>query len=222
MRLPFNRHMEEKEKITQESLAELAELAESEGLTSEDIERMLRAKQHIDSRLPRYIAVGGRTYKVKQVSQKVRTKIDNLALEAYFLQQQAKEQITLRKAKRINSRLRATHAKIAAYYLLGNLALWVPFLWAVKWRALLWRNSETVFRINDAGASDPDTSFYLANWDIIKAILALSTRPVGEGIKQFAERKESAENMLEKDALPKKAEDGKSTGSSRPRRTTRK
>lgn len=174
------------------------------------------------NKLPRYISADGKTYKVRQVSQKVRTKIDNLAKEAYFMQENMKKELSLRKAKRLNTRLRNTHAKIAAYYLLGNWALFVPFLWAFKWRWLLLRNSETMFNINDAGASDPDTGFYFANWDIITGILALSTRTVGDAIKQFAEREESAESMLAEDASPKKEEGSKSTASSRKARTMKK
>ena len=195
---------------------------EKQGLSQSELERMMREQQRIMDRLPRHIAVGGRKYKVRQVSQKIRTKIDNLALTAYFLQEQSKGEITLRKARKHNTRLRATHAKMAAYYILGNWALFIPFLWAVKWRWMLLRNSETVFRINNAGASDPDTDFYFANWEIIKVILALSTRTVGEGIKQFAERKESAENMLAEDASPKKEGDSKSGLSSRKARTMKR
>lgn len=191
-------------------------------LSVSDIERMMREQRRIVDSLPRAIYVNGRKYRVKQVSQKVRTKIDNIAKEAYFLQEEMKAEMTLRKAKRLNARLRNTHAKIAAYYLLGNRALFVPFLWAFKWRWLTLRNSETMFKINDAGASDPDTGFYFANWEITKGILALSTRTVGDAIKQYAERKESAENMLAQDALPKKAEDSKSSASSRKARTTKR
>lgn len=183
---------------------------------------MLRAQQHILDRLPRVIVVGGRKYNVKQVSQKVRTKIDNLALQSYFLRQESKKELTLRNAKRINAKLRSTHAKVAAYYLLGNKSLFVPFLWAIKWRLLALRNSEVVFRINDAGASDPDTSFYFANWEIIKGILALSTRSVGESIMQFNEREESAASMVREDATKKREEDNKSTASSKRPRTTKK
>ena len=53
-----------------------------------------------------------------------------------------------------------------------------------------------------------DVNFLLANWQVTKARLALSTMLVGNGIKQHQERMESAESMLEEDALPKK-EDNK-------------
>lgn len=191
-------------------------------LSQEDIERMMREQQRVMTALPKTIVVGGKKYRVRQVSQKVRTKIDNLALEAYFLQQESQKEVTLRRAKRINTKLRNTHAKVASYYLLGNWALFVPFLWAIRWRWMALRNSEVVFRINDAGASDPDTGFYFANWEIIKGILALSTRSVGEGIMQFNERKESAESMVKEDATKKKEEDSKSGVSSKKARTTKK
>lgn len=212
----------EEKKATQQQSQDNVAQQSHDALSATDIERMIREKQRIIDILPRHVYVDGKQYKVRQVSQKVRTKIDNLALTAYYLQQETQKEITLRKAKRLNKKLRNTHAKIAAYYLLGNWALFVPLLWAIKWRWLLLKNSETMFNINDAGASDPDTSFYFANWEIIKGILALSTRTVGDGIKQFAERKESAESMLAEDALPKKEEDSKSTASSRKARTTKR
>lgn len=194
----------------------------SKTLNQSELERMVREQQRVLARLPRAVVVDGRKYKVRQVGQRVRTKIDNLALTAYFLQQESQREMTLRKARKINTKLRNTHAKVASYYLLGNWALFVPFLWAIRWRLMTLRNSETVCRINDAGAADPDTGFYFANWDIIKGILALSTRSVGEGIMQFNEREASAESMVKEDATKKKEEDNKSAHSSKRQRTTKK
>lgn len=182
----------------------------------------IQQKQVIENQLPRKVFVGGKTYNVRQVSQKVRTKIDNLAKEAWFIEKKCKEEMTLKKAQRLNRRLRSTHARIAAYYILGNWALFVPFLYALTWRWLELKNSETMFAINNAGANDHDTTFFFGNWEIIKGVLAISTKAVGDGIKDFAEREASAESMLAEDALPKKEEDGKSGVSSRSARRTRK
>ena len=63
--------------------------------------------------------------------------------------------------------------------------------------------------------------FFLANWQITKVALALSTKLVGEGIKSYQERMESAESMLEEDATRKKAED-KSEVSLKARQTTKR
>lgn len=187
-----------------------------------DIEELLRSEHQVRQQLPYNVTVGGKSYKVRQVSQKVRTKIDNLAKDALFLERESKKEMTLRQAKRLNRKIRSIHSKMAAYYLLGNWALFVPFLFAIRWRLLELQNSEVTFTINNAGANDPDTGFYFANWEIIKGLLVLSTKSVGDGIKEYQERMESAENMVETDASPKREEDGKSGASLKGHRTTRK
>lgn len=166
----------------------------------EDIEKLLEKEQEIVHRAPCSIEVNGKVYFVRQISNKVRSKIADLEKEAFFLEKQSSEGLALRKAKRVDRKLRSLHAKTAAYYLLNNWALFVPFLWAVKWRLLDLKGSEYTFRINEAGMHNKGLDFFLANWQITKAQLVLSTRLVGEGLKKYQERMESVENMLEKDA----------------------
>ena len=183
---------------------------------------MLENERFIRTGAPCTVVVGSKVYNVKQIGNTVRRKISDLEKEALFMERIAKEEISLKKAKRIDRKIRTLHSKTAAYYLLGNKALFVPFLYAITWRLLDLRDSEHTFRINEAGMNNKGVDFFLANWQITKAALALSTRLVGEGIKQYQERMESAESMLEKDALPKKEEDGKSAASLKARRTTRR
>lgn len=113
-----------------------------------------------------------------------------------MLEKESKKEITLKRAKQIDKKIRTLHSKTAAYYLLGNWALFVPFLWAIKWRLLDLKDSEVTFTINAMGANNKGVDFFLANWQITKAQLALSMRLVGEGIKQYQERMESAQDAL--------------------------
>ena len=168
------------------------------------IEDMTRGSEKVRKATPTIIEVQGKRYKVRQVSMRAKYKIKNLESEVLALEREAKGEITLKRAKQINKKLYSLHSKTAAYYLLGNLAFVVPFLWSLTWRWLNHKTSEVTFAINNAGSSNDDVNFFFANWQITKVQLALSTRLVGEGIKQYQERMESAENMLVEDALPKK------------------
>lgn len=172
------------------------------------LEELLVGADKVQSGAPCTIEVQGKKYKVKQISQKAELRIRNLEKEVLVLEREAKGEITLKRAKQIDKKIYTLHSKTAAYYLLGNWALFVPFLWALTWRWLFRKTNEVTFKINDAGANNKDVNFLLANWQVTKARLALSTMLVGNGIKQYQERMESAESMLEEDALPKK-EDNK-------------
>ena len=157
---------------------------------------MLEGEQLVQRGAPCAIAVQGKTYKVKQISNTIRRKISDLEKEVLVLEKESKRETTLKRAKQIDRKIRTLHSKTAAYYLLGNWALFVPFLWAIKWRLLDLKDSEVTFTINAMGANNKGVDFFLANWQITKAQLALSMRLVGEGIKQYQERMESAEDAL--------------------------
>lgn len=157
---------------------------------------------------PTVVEVKGKKYKVRQISQKIELEIRNLEKEVFLLEHEAKGEITLKRAKAIDKKMYTLHSKMAAYYLLGNWALYIPFLWALTWRWLFRQTNEVTFAINNVGSNNEDVNFSFANWQITKARLALSTMLVGNGIKQWQERMESSENMLGEDALPKK-EDSK-------------
>lgn len=165
-----------------------------------NIEKLINGEEAVLLQAPCRVYVKGRTYRVKQVSNMIRRKISILEKEAYVLEQEGKQGVPLKRAKKIDTKIRTLHSKTAAYYLLGNWALFVPFLFAIKWRLLDLKDNEVTYQINAAGAISKDVDFFLANWQITKQALALSTRLVGDGIKQYAERMESVTNMLEKDA----------------------
>lgn len=160
------------------------------------LEEMLAGEQEIQKGAPCSVAVQGRTYKVKQISNTIRRKISDLEKEVLMLEHESKKEITLKRAKQIDKKIRTLHSKTAAYYLLGNWSLFVPFLWAIKWRLLDLKDSEVTFTINAMGANNKGVDFFLANWHITKAQLALSMRLVGDGIKQYQERMESAADAL--------------------------
>lgn len=160
------------------------------------MEEMLAGEQEVQRGAPCSVIVRGRVYRVKQISNTVRRKISDLEKEVLLLEKETKNEITLKRAKKIDRKIRTLHSKTAAYYLLGNLALFVPFLWAIKWRLLDLKDSEVTFTINAMGANNKGVDFFLANWQITKAQLALSMRLVGDGIKQYQERMESAADAL--------------------------
>ena len=150
--------------------------------------------------------VGRHKYKVRQVAQAVKERIALLEQEAQVLETRGKQGVSQKEARKITRSLFSLHSKKAAYYLLGNWAIFCPWLWWLKWHILQLRGNETTFRINEAGVVSSDLGFFKANWDISKQERELYMRPVGEVARQQLERLESVMNMLEKDALGIKEE----------------
>lgn len=171
------------------------------------IDRLIEGEAQVVLRAPCKVTVQGHSYKVRQVSNKVRRKISLLEKESYVLEQEGKQGVSLKRAKKIEGKIRTLHSKTAAYYLLGNWALFVPFLWRIKWHLIDLKDNEVSYAINSAGAVSKDMDFFIANWQLTRQALALSMKLVGDGIKQYAERMESAANMLEKDASGIKEDD---------------
>ena len=106
-----------------------------------------------------------------------------------------------REARRAAKKLYSLHSKKAAYYLLGNWALFVPGLFWLTWNILQLRGNETTFKIIEAGLTTTEMGFFKANWDTSRLERELYMRPVGEVAKEAQERVETVLNMLEKDAL---------------------
>lgn len=173
-------------------------------LTDEELDRMVAAKEHIKHGFPRVITVAGKTYTVKQIGKWIRMRIHTLELEAYTLSGKQKEAMPLRTAKKIQRKLDTLHAKTAAYYLLGNKALYIPFLFALKWRSLMLRYEEHTATINNAALNDEEVGFSLANWENTKRQLALSMKPIGEGVRETLKRWRAAEAQAAEDATPEK------------------
>lgn len=177
--------------------------------TQDELDIMNAVKEKITGKHPYRILVGSTVYNVKQVSKAVASKIHALELEAYALSGKQKEALPLKKALRITRKLDRLHAKTAAYYLLGNKAIFMPWLFWLTWKRMMLRGEEHCFRINEAGGWNQEINFSSANWDISKLRLAHSMRPVGDGVRQMLKRWEAAEQQSEEDATKKKAEDSK-------------
>ena len=155
---------------------------------------------------PCTIVAGGRRYKVRQVAQAVKERIALLEQEAQVLEVKGKQGVPRKEARKLTKKLYSLHSKKAAYYLLGNWALFIPGLWALRWRLLQLRGNEVTFKINGAGAISEDMGFSKANWQLSRQERELYMRPVGEVAKQTQERLESVMNMLDADALGIKEE----------------
>ena len=169
-------------------------------------ERFLNGAYETITGAPCTVVVGRRKYKVRQVAQAVKEKIALLEQEAQVLEAKGKQGVSQKEAKKITRKLFSLHSKKAAYYLLGNWALFIPGLWWLKWHILQLRGNETTFKINEAGVVSADLGFSKANWDISKQERELYMRPVGDAARQTLERLESVMNMLEEDALGVKEE----------------
>ena len=170
-------------------------------------EQFLKGAYDTQIGAPCIVEVGKRKYHVRQVAQAVKEKIALLEQEAQILEAQGKRGVSQDQGKKITRKLYSLHSKKAAYYLLGNWALFIPGLFWLKWHILQLRGNETTFKINEAGLISADLGFSKANWDISKQERELYMRPVGEVAKQQLERLESVINMLETDALGIKEED---------------
>lgn len=198
---------------------------------------LAKAERTIRLREAKAVEVCGRRYEVKQITNAVRGKIDELNQMVYRQEQRMKEAITVSEARRISRSMYSLHAKQAACYLLGEriwlvrsafLLMLFPYLdrvtglrYWLKWHKLNHLPSEVMFRINEAGMHDEDMDFSLANWQITKAQLALSTRLIGEGMEEYRKRMESAKKQASEDGTATRA-DGRSEVSSPKAETTKR
>ena len=170
-------------------------------------EKFIAGEYGTISQAPCTIIAGGRRYKVRQVAQAVKERIALLEQEAQVLEAQGKEGVYQKRARKLTKKLYSLHSKKAAYYLLGNWAIFCPWLWWIKWHILQLRGNEVTFKIIGAGAVSEDVGFSKANWQLSRQERELFMRPVGEVAKQAQERLENVINMWEKDALGIKKED---------------
>ena len=178
-------------------------------LTDEELARMVAAKEHVRRGFPRVIEVDGHIYKVRQVSKGVRARIHALEIEAYALSGSQQEAMPVKEARKIQRRLDRLHAKTAAYYLLGNKAVFMPWLFWLTWRRLMMRPEEHCATINNTALNDEEVGFSLANWENTKHQLALSMRPIGDGVRQTLKRWRAAEAQAAEDATKTKEEDSR-------------
>ena len=148
------------------------------------------------------INLEGRSYKIRQICSKVRTKIHLLTMEAFMLTEESKKPMSLRKAKCMQKKVYSLHAKTAACYML-NKWVYVPFIFALTWRRLSFLNDESLRVINTIGASNEGFASFTAGWHLSKSLLEVSTNLFGNALKQKNERQVSAENMVKEDSQTK-------------------
>lgn len=197
---------------------------EKNTLNEQDLLYQATKAKYVERGLPEKITICHKVWKLRPISMRQSACISNLAFDTLYLQNKAKQEgVSLKEAKRINTKIRQVAAKQAAHYILGKWLWLIPFSHFLTWRRLYNNSEEVSATINTAHTVyGHDKDFFIANLENIKFQLALSMRQVGEIVKQKQEREVSAENMLDEDALPKKAEDNKSEARSKHLRTTRK
>lgn len=172
----------------------------------ERVEKFLNGEYETVMQAPCTVRIGRLRYRVRQVSQAVRYRIALLEQEGQILDAKGKEGVPPKEAKRLTRKLYSLHAKKAAYYLMGNWAIFLRPVWGLRWRILMLRGNEVTFKINGAGAVSEDVGFSKANWQLSRQERELFMRPVGEVAKEAQERMENVMNMLEADALGKRKE----------------
>lgn len=172
---------------------------------------MIGRANDITANRPTEIEIGGKKWKLRRISNAQAAKISEYAKEAQYIQERQKQgSLSEREQKRLYKRFRQIPAKIAARYILGLRRCWIPFATAYMWRRLWFASEELSMTINIRKTLQrEEESFFTANLEVISYLLALSMKQVGDVAKQWLERKESAENMLDEDASPKKEEDSK-------------
>ena len=190
-------------------------------MDEEAIERLLTEAHFVRKGRNILVTIDGKIWHIRPTSQAQNQIMADMDFDVMYWQRQLKEAQDAKTAKRLNAKIRKAYAKKAAHKVLGMWFRWVPFLYAIMWRRI-YNSSEAVSAtINATEAIGENKVFYLANLGSSKQALVLSTNQVGEAIEQRTKRGESAESMVEKDALPKK-EDSKSGASSKAPRTMRK
>ena len=183
-----------------------------QGITEDDMLRLAREANRVERMQPsRQITICGKVWTMRPITMRQSAKIRNLAFDAVAIQEEVqKEGLSARRMKRLNTKLSQLGAKMAAYHLVGRRQYFIPFYYAYMWRKVYNQSEEVSSTINliktNEGAKE---GFYFANLECLKYQLVLSMRQVGEAADEMRKRKESADSMLDEDALPKKEEDNK-------------
>ena len=156
------------------------------------------------------IVIDGKVWHVRPTSQRQNLKMLNLDYDVLYWQNELKSQdISRRKAKRLNAKIRKAYAKKAAHKVLGKWLWLIPFAFALTWRRIYNASEQVSATINSEEALMSENQvFYLANLGSSKQALGRSTIQVGNAKEQRTQRMESAENMVKEDGLPK-TEDNK-------------
>ncbi len=166
------------------------------------------------------VELGNKKYSIRAVSTEVVNKINDLRLEAFFWQKKREGALPLKTVRKADNKIRNMQSLTAAYYLLGNWALFVPFLLRFKAWWLRLGSSEHIYAINQVGGNNPDQSFFLLGLrsasDQQKLFMSLLSKSEEESQK----RSQSAEAMVQADLGA--SQEYKSGAYSSPAPTTKK
>lgn len=172
--------------------AQMQMLVEAHAIENGDISEVLK--------------IGAKKWRLRPTSMAQNARMQNLDFDILNWQRELnRTNITISQTKKINSKIRKAYAKKAAYKILGYRLGLIPFAFALTWRYIYNCSERVSATINSTESISENRSFYLANLGSSKQTLVLSTIQVGESVKQMMQRTESAESMVEQDALPKKA-----------------
>lgn len=152
------------------------------------------------------VSISGKTWKVRSTSMWQNQKMSDMDLDVMYWQRQLKDETDVKRAKRLNSKIRKAYAKKAAHKVLGRRLVLLPLLYGYMWRKIYHASEAVSATINSTEALGENKVFYLANLGSSKQALVLSMRQVGDSVKQLTQRMESAESMVEADGLPTKGE----------------
>ncbi len=154
------------------------------------------------------VTINNKTWHVRATSMRQNVLMLNKDVDIMYWQDKLKKVDNAKEAKKINKKIRRAYAKKAAHKVLGCKLWLIPFLYCIMWRRIYNASEKVSSTINTTEILSDNKGFYLANLGSSKQALGLSMLNVGEVVKQLTQRMESAENMVEKDGLPKK-EDNK-------------
>ena len=156
------------------------------------------------------IIIDGKVWHIRKTTMKQGEKMLNLDYDVLYWQNELKsEGISRRKAKKLNTKIRKTYAKKAAYKIVGKWLRLIPFFYTLAWWRIYNESEKVSATLNSEEAIMSENQvFYLANLGSSKRVLANSITQVGNAQEQRTKRMESAENMVKKDGLPKR-EDSK-------------
>lgn len=147
------------------------------------------------------LIIDSKLWHIRVTSQSQNSIILGYDYDVLHLQNELKGCTDVKRAKRINKKIRKTYAKKAAHKVLGMKLRWLPFAFSYMWRRIYHCSEKVSATINATEAIDENKVFYLANLGSSKQALALSMSQVGEGVEQRIRRGASAESMVAKDGL---------------------
>lgn len=176
------------------------------GMDEEAVRKLLTDAHFVRKGKSILVDIDGKQWHIRSTSMRQNDIMSGMDFDVMYMQGQLKEARSAKAAKRLNTKIRKIYAKKAAHKVLGRRLRWVPFLYNIMWRRIYNSTEAVSATINATETVGENKVFYLANLGSSKQTLILSTMQVGDAIEQRIKRGESAENMVEKDASPKKAD----------------